>query len=286
MKTLVTGDWQHADFVDVLAGLPPQTKFCDLDALRKHTAIPDLIVLAQSRRHQFNGPFAEQLRQRWPAVPAVNLLSSWNEGESRSGKPLGGWVRVLWHRWPGDFARFQAARRAGRPTLWDRVAESASLMAAELKRLPGGQCLQIGVFSRWNSEALVFQQMLEGLGHSVDNRRGLAQFAESSEQIVPAPLSKRGTGIVFKSQPNLDAVMIVGDSCDAWIESRLRAAKLAQRQSLKIIALNFPRRHEVDRLQQIGGRNLRVLSKPFELQQVQQLLQSYAASRGSEDRIR
>ncbi len=259
MKTLVTGDWKHADFADVLAELPPRTNFCELDLIDKVTTTSDLIVLAQSRRNQFTGQIAERLRQRWPAVPAVNLLSSWSEGESRSGKPLSGWVRVLWHRWPSDFARFQAARRAGRQTLWDRVAEPASLMAAELTRLPGGQCLQIGICSRWSSEARMFQQMLEGLGHSIQ------------------PSSNGVTDLT--SPPILDAVLIVGDSCDAWIESRLRAAKLTQRQSLKIIVLSFPRRYETVRLQQLGGRNIRVLSKPFEIQQVQQLLQSFAASR-------
>lgn len=255
MKILVTGDWQHPDFVDGIAQLPPRTKFCEIKALDQTSFSPELLVLAQSRRNQFDSQFAERLRNRWPMAPAVQLLSSWMEGETRSGKPFPGWNRVPWHRWPADFARHAAARRAGRPSLWDNSKEPGMALAAELKQLPGGKCLAVGIAARWNSEAALYQQMIASLGHAT--------------QTLPLDL----TDTTRKS--NVDALILVGDSCDVHLLSRLRKAKLVYRGCPKIVVLGFPRRHEVNQIQQIGGRNIRVLSKPFEINQVQQYLQAF-----------
>ena len=259
MKIVVTGDWTQPDFVDVLRELSPQTQFVEIDAIGQIANAPDLLVLAQARRHQFGPSLVSKLLVQWPTTPAVHLLSSWCEGELRSGKPLPGWVRVYWHRWAVEYSRFVAARLANRASAWDRAVNPLGRSAFDTGRLPGGQCFEIGIFSRWNSEALMVQHMLQPLGHSI--RR------------VDAGLPHDRTSKSF------DAWLLIGDSCDSWMERCMNHAKLAGRRALKIIVMGFPRRFEVDRLKQLGGRHIRVLAKPFEVQQIQQLLQSFAANR-------
>ncbi len=259
MKIVVTGDWTHSDFVDVVNELSPQAQFGDFDALQQFVSAPDLLVLAQARRHQFSPLSVEKLIMRWPTTPAVHLLSSWCEGELRSGKPLPGWTRVYWHRWAVEFSRFVAAHQANRTSAWDRAIDPQCKSAFDTGRLPGGQCFEIGILARWNSEALMIEQMLQPLGHAIGRH----------DVDLPGD----------RSPKSVDAWLIIGDSCDSWLERCITHAKQAGRRALKIIVMGFPRRQEVDRLQKLGGRPIRVLAKPFEVQQVQQLLQSFAANR-------
>jgi hypothetical protein len=132
--------------------------------------------------------------------------------------------------------------------------------------LPGGKCLQVGVCTRWKSDGLMIDEMLSALGH------------------VSQPIVDFATG----PKPNrpLDAVLIVGDSLDEWLERQARSARLAQRRCLKIILMGFPRRFEVVRLQRAGGSGIRVISKPFDVGQIQQQLQDFAARSSPQGRLR
>jgi CheY-like chemotaxis protein len=251
---VVTGDWCHADFRDAIAGLPPSARFLEWKARAELAEHPDLMVLAQSRRLQYDPAQAAEWRGRWPNVPAVHLCSSWCEGEGRSGQTLPGWTRVPWHRWPSDFERFVAARRAGRSSPWDVPSSSDSTPGDERPRLPGGACLHVALATRWASEREVLASLLVELGHSViavDGPRDTARVARAC-----------------------DALLVSGDSMDDWVEERLKDSKLAPRDGLKIVVLGFPRRYEVDRARRVGGRATHVLSKPFDVQQLQQLLQT------------
>lgn len=261
MNIVVTGEWLHADFADVVKSLGSTVRFCELSQLDSLEASPDLLIFAQARRHQLDDADSEKLLGSWPAVPAVALLSSWCEGEVRSGKPLAGWTRVLWHRWPAEFARFVAARQANLPTKWDRVVVGSGTPVSNFPGSTGGRCYEIGLYSRWNSESLAIEQLLLRLGHGV---------------------RRRDIGVLLAKSVRPDEVsLIVGDSCDAWMEQALADARLVARRALKIILMGFPRRQEIERLRQIGGRQTAVLAKPFEMQQLQLLLQTGAWERQS-----
>jgi CheY-like chemotaxis protein len=51
-------------------------------------------------------------------APVVLLLGAWSEGETRSGEPLAGVVRVYWHQWQPRFARQLATFERGMASRW------------------------------------------------------------------------------------------------------------------------------------------------------------------------
>jgi DNA-binding NarL/FixJ family response regulator len=60
----------------------------------------DLIVVAQAYPGQFPAEAMERLARLAPLARVVAMLGSWCEGETRSGRPWPGAVRVCWHQWP------------------------------------------------------------------------------------------------------------------------------------------------------------------------------------------
>ncbi len=77
---------------------------------------PELIVGLQDRPGQWREDDVQALSRRWPLAVLVTLLGSWCEGEPRTGRPLPGVARVLWHQWEAAFGLF-----------WDDASESPSL---------------------------------------------------------------------------------------------------------------------------------------------------------------
>ncbi len=67
---------------------------------------PDVILLLQNRPGQWSAEMVERLHARWPLARLVALLGSWCEGEPRTGRPLPGVARVLWHQWEAVFGRY------------------------------------------------------------------------------------------------------------------------------------------------------------------------------------
>ena len=66
---------------------------------------PDVMVVAQSRPGQFAAQDLEQLHGLAPLARLVALLGSWCEGETRTGHPWPGVMRLFWHEWQPRFAR-------------------------------------------------------------------------------------------------------------------------------------------------------------------------------------
>jgi hypothetical protein len=258
MNIVLAGDGSHADFAEIVGRLQPPPRLLAPDVAPCGEP-PELLILAQSRPQQFDPAWPQRLLAEWPRTPAVLLLSSWCEGEMRSGKPLTGWVRLFWHQFAAEFQQFQTAREAGRPTDWDRSADKRRVERGLAGDWRGGICLNIGIVARWTSEVLLCEQLLQPLGHLT--RRLNASSPEANEL------------------RSVDAVLVCADSCDVWLEHVVENARRAARSTLKIVVMNYPRRHEALRLRHIGGRPLRIVSKPFRVSQIQHHLQSFAAHR-------
>lgn len=75
---------------------------------------PDWVVLLSSHPGEWQSADVLQIRTRFPVARLVALLSSWHEGERRSGQPLAGVWSVMWHRWlpflEGEWRALQAGR--------------------------------------------------------------------------------------------------------------------------------------------------------------------------------
>jgi hypothetical protein len=111
---------------------PPDTAPPDIaspDKTRPDTAMPaecsesawhpELIVGFQNRPGQWREEELHVLASRWPLAVMVTLLGSWCEGEPRTGRPLPGVARVLWHQWEAAFGMFwEDAEPSDQPPTW------------------------------------------------------------------------------------------------------------------------------------------------------------------------
>jgi hypothetical protein len=228
-------------------------EFVEWDRALSVDSTPDVLILAQARRNQFDPIRIGQFRARFPAAPAIHLLSSWGEGEMRSGTPLVGWTRVYWHRWRDEFERVVNDKKAGRETLWSANIDGRG-SAIHAAGWPGGRCFRVGVWSRFRGETLMIEQALQRFGHIVQT----------------APSQDRSTPSIAKP----DICVLVGDSVDDWLIASLRRARRICRLGRTIVLLGFPRSDEVKALRPIGGRNMRIISKPFDVGLLQQAIQS------------
>ena len=106
-SVLLLGRTDRPEFVEarsVLESLAQVTAVSDLDAaadvLADEQLAVDLIVVAQAYPGQFPAEAMERLARAAPLARVVTLVGSWCEGETRSGRPWPGAVRVCWHQWP------------------------------------------------------------------------------------------------------------------------------------------------------------------------------------------
>lgn len=105
LTAVCIGDLRREEFQDAwsaLGGLTTLIAVPTPEIALKHLRAgiaADLIVVAQSRPGEFTLAQIESLRRRAPLARVVCLLGSWCEGETRSGKPWHGAVRVYWYDW-------------------------------------------------------------------------------------------------------------------------------------------------------------------------------------------
>lgn len=82
------------------------------------TAASELVVVAQARPRQWDGPWLDALRRTWPLVRVVAILGTWCEGETRTGQPLAADVRVFWYRFGVWWPRQMELLASGRAAQW------------------------------------------------------------------------------------------------------------------------------------------------------------------------
>jgi hypothetical protein len=110
---LLVGDGAHAEFTACVDWLRDHTELTVIvsipEVLSRLSDEPpcwDVVILAQSRPGQLTLKSVEQLTRTLPLTPFVALLGSCCEGETRSGKPWPGVMRLFWHQWlarvPGE----------------------------------------------------------------------------------------------------------------------------------------------------------------------------------------
>jgi hypothetical protein len=109
----LVGEIEHPDFAETVALVR--------DAASVGSLPPELIVMAQSRPGVFSAQWIERLRRSAPLAGVVALLGTWCEGETRSGRPAPGVLRLYWHEFPNWWRRQLALRAMGRCPEWARL---------------------------------------------------------------------------------------------------------------------------------------------------------------------
>lgn len=131
-KVWLIGDVQHRDFAESVALLRSTSDF--------HPGPPELIVLAQSRPGSIRRLEVERLRRSAPLAGVVALCGSWCEGETRTGRPLSGTLRLYWYEFPAWWRRQLSLRVDGKCPDWAR-ADDCGLRTADCGLASGGSVL-------------------------------------------------------------------------------------------------------------------------------------------------
>jgi hypothetical protein len=103
------GDTDDADFAPIVGWLRASAK-CEFVALAAPSpdsaalspdseAIPQAIVLFQARPGSIRQSDVERLHCLAPLARLIVVAGPWCEGELRSGRPIQGVTRILWHQW-------------------------------------------------------------------------------------------------------------------------------------------------------------------------------------------
>ena len=244
-RLLISGDYWHADFRDLVACLSAPATLTPLDRIpHLDTQRFALIVIAQTRSNQFDQSAIDAIANNNPLTPVVMLLGSWCEGERRSDTPIAGVKRVFWHQWQGRFDEFSIQMREQGISLWHSPAIETDADRVKAVQRSVGLTNQpvIGI-------SAVSRQTFEALGQAITAMGGRPKWVERTSRIN---LSASAT-----------MICIDADSADEVLERRVRWVQEQVPNVPLVVLMNFPRRQEIERLRKSGVTT--VISKPFEL---------------------
>ena len=223
-----------------LAEFGSLTEASDLHAAQRILAdgetLPDLIVLAQSRPGQYAADELHALRSMAPMARVVCLLGSWCEGETRTGTPLPGVIRVYWHQWPVRGRRELALLAAGRSCAWALPVtagdEDRLLAGAPSSAVGSGLAL---VYSREAPQADWLLTAFRQGGYTVRH--------------ITAAAEARG----------LAAAAVVFDAAELGPEEEGELRVLAEltHPAPIVVLLQFPRRDDLERALAAGAATVR-----------------------------
>lgn len=210
-----------------------------VDWMAEAKQAPALIVLAQARPGQFAAEDVDRLRAAAPLARLAALLGSWCEGETRTGKPWPGVIRVYWHQWTRLLPEV-AALQAGRSSAWSLPAT-----ASDEERL------------LWTASQIELKK--QGLAAIVSEDFAMAHClidACRSRGLAAVWLSRAQIGAVRGADFFLWDVASDGESTD-----ELERAAAAFLQSRIMVLANFPRWEDQRRWRAAGAET--VLAKPL-----------------------
>jgi CheY-like chemotaxis protein len=129
ISVLFVGQAERREFVetrDVLTqaanlGVAPNPEAAEA-LLACESFAPEVIVLAEAYPGQFAPAAVDRLRTAAPLARIVALLGSWCEGETRSGRPTPGAIRLYWHQARPRVAQELQHVAAGQVSSWSLPA--------------------------------------------------------------------------------------------------------------------------------------------------------------------
>lgn len=185
MTMLAIGDADRAEFRDVVPSLRAHATVASVHSLMDVAQVndpPNVCLLLQAVPGEYSARDLESLLSRWPLTRFVTVAGALCEGETRTGRPWPGQLRIYWHEFPGWWSLQVARLAAGQCPEWGwpRTSREDDLLRHappfELPRIDG----LIGVAaSRWNDAArllldIVRDAGLNGCRLSVDDRTQVA----------------------------------------------------------------------------------------------------------------
>jgi hypothetical protein len=240
------GDVEHLDFRDAILLVRSSAR---VDEVGDTT--PELIVVAQSRPGSVRLADVEQLRRQSPLAGIVALVGTWCEGETRTGRPWPGVLRLYWYEFPVWFQRQLRLRAAGRCPEWSQfdfaLPAAASKLLSDCGLPIGGKMsrgvIQLSAASRETADAL--SDALELTGYAT-----VWQRTGESTPFVRGAVAGVWDGGQLEARESDDLTMF--------------CRRLERNHAPVIAILDFPRRDRVERALQCGA--AAVLGKPWRVE--------------------
>lgn len=249
-RMLVTGDYWHNDFEELIRNSCNSTTLMPLNRLFDNSVTEmkcSLIVIAQSRRNQFDAAVVERLLKTFPNVPVAALSGSWCEGESRSGSPFPGVVRVYWHQWQGRLDSFRRQLDQGQIATWN---------------LPRTYSIADRVVRDLESSRIEFdEQTLVGISALTPASYSMLKDVCDSAGVESVWADTIGDDEELERKPQL--VLLEANSMSPHFVSRIRGLKKKFSEATFIATLNYPRRYDLELARREGVEH--IISKPFSL---------------------
>ncbi|MFZ5832087.1 MAG: hypothetical protein ACOY3P_18540 [Planctomycetota bacterium] len=272
---LVCGPYDHREFREAVNLLRQRSRatLCrdpqTAAAVLRVGFAPELLVVVVSHPGQWSSDEIDRLRRLCPLAPVVVLLGSWCEGETRSGTPWPGVVRLYWHEAASQLDRQLAAMRENQRTPWSLPSTSApdERLLADLPYIPAAAdagCIPASAGSRARPLLVICSEnrpMAEWLVDAA-GRGGFACVTVSRRQ----PWSACG------ASPVLCDFDEIGTAEEAMLLGMVTSVHPAP----VIAMMPFPRIDQVGRLRTLGVAD--VLGKPIDLRDLIWRLRGYASS--------
>jgi hypothetical protein len=231
----LVGEVDHPDFRDAIDLLRSESRL-----LASVEARPELIVVAQSRPDAICIEEVSQLRRASPLAGIVALLSSWCEGETRTGRPWPGVARIYWYEFPAWWHRQLRLRAANRCPDWARPASQSPRQIEPGRPRSRSGLIVLRTPQRDNADALA--DALNQAGHSTAWQRYDRARAQTRGALA---------GIWDGSQLSDAETTDLAAFC----------THMSRDCAPVVVLLDFPRRDRVDRAYEAGA--TAVLGKPY-----------------------
>ena len=249
-RVLVTGDYWHSDFQELIRDNYNSTTLMPFECVfdTSITAMKfSLVVVAQSRRNQFDAGFMNRLLNTFPHVPVTALSGSWCEGEARSGSPVPGVVRVYWHQWQGRLDSFRRQLEHRMIATWN---------------LPRTYSIADRVVRDLNASQLEFADgAMVGISALTPARHAMLKDVCDSAGVQSIWVDTIGDHEELEQKPQL--ILLEANSMSLHFVRRVRGLKEKFSKATFIATLNYPRRYDIDMANREGIEH--VISKPFNL---------------------
>lgn len=261
-KLLVSGEFWHTDFADLISRVEVPTTLIPGEKLGQLLPPADqysAVLIAQSRRGSVSQTFINHVRNLFPQAPIVVLLGSWCEGETRSGNPLQGVVRMYWHEWNGSYSSLSTRLAMHGVQLPNSLnnRRPQDILKAEEQR-----------FSATSPMATTEPCVI-----------GVSALTLCQYETLEEPLRALGANSVWIEQATwracepqeISAICLDSDGVGELLYGRVELAREIIPTAPLILTLNFPRKDELNDLR--AELNVKaVVSKPFDLHTLWQAL--------------
>ena len=248
-RMLYIGDRDAPEFREAAVWLESHTESTFLSKMDRQQLLdrdPDCVIVAQSRPATFDSTLVESIHRLVPLAATVSLLGPWCEGETRTGKPWPGFVRVYWHQWRPRFEAMFGAELRPSPLRLPRTASDVEVLMAPSIPITPPRPDQAKARRVWLAcdprQTSMLAELVASFGLTARACDDLLETKTSSAPPAADDRSMNATSVLW-----IDAHPRAGASQAAMLIERHRPAAT-------VVTVDFPRPQDIEAWRKAGDR--------------------------------